>query len=137
MRTIERTIELSATPDRVWKAITDPTELSRWFPDGAELALQVGGEGVWEWEQYGRFPVRVELVEPPTRFSWSWTHPEGSGVRVGVWTRVDWTLTPRADGGTTLMVRESGFESDDSAAENLRGWSKELAELVEMLEEAA
>ncbi|MCV0403196.1 MAG: SRPBCC domain-containing protein [Chloroflexi bacterium] len=29
---IERTLELDASPERVWRAISDPDELARWFP---------------------------------------------------------------------------------------------------------
>lgn len=44
-RTIERTLELEASPDRVWRAITDPTELSKWFGHETDLDLVPGYEG--------------------------------------------------------------------------------------------
>ena len=47
---------------------------------------------------------------------------------------VEWTLTPRADGGTTLFLRESGFRRPEQRAENDEGWTSELAELLAYLE---
>ncbi len=71
---IERTLELDASPDDVWRALTDPTELSGWFGDSAKLNLHVGGEGWFGWEAHGKFSVRVEEWDPPKRFAWRWTH---------------------------------------------------------------
>ena len=48
-------------------------------------------------------------------------------------TRVEWELTEREDGGTTLYLRESGFLTDSSRQENDGGWDQELGELVELL----
>lgn len=43
---IERTPGLEASPERVWRALTDPAELSAWFPDEArDLAVRPGGDG--------------------------------------------------------------------------------------------
>ena len=39
---ITRRLELSAEIERVWKALTDPNEHSKWFPERAEFD-QSGG----------------------------------------------------------------------------------------------
>ena len=67
--TIERTLELDAAVEDVWRALTDPTELSGWFGDTTELNPRVGADGWFGWQQHGRFAVRVEVFEPPRRFS--------------------------------------------------------------------
>jgi uncharacterized protein YndB with AHSA1/START domain len=33
---IDRAIEIDAPPDRVWRALTDPAEIARWF----EVAIE-------------------------------------------------------------------------------------------------
>ena len=48
-------------------------------------------------------------------------------------TRVEWTLDPREDGGTTLHLKESGFLTDKHHQENTGGWDSELGELVDFL----
>jgi hypothetical protein len=40
----------------------------------------------------------------------------------------------RHDGGTTLVVRESGFLTDKHRAGNVEGWDAETAELVAYLD---
>lgn len=135
-RTIVRTIELDAAPDRVWRAITDAQELASWFPDRAELDLRPGGRGSLGWDQHGDFPVHVEAVDAPRYLAWRWAGNDGRPIEEYS-TRVEWTLTPRPDGGTTLTVRESGFDSDRHAEENTNGWKEELGHLVRHLSAAA
>ena len=57
---IERTLELEAAPNRVWKALTDANEIASWFGDSAELDPRLGSEGWFGWESYGRAAVRIE-----------------------------------------------------------------------------
>ena len=61
-RTIERTMEFEASPERVWRAITDPVELSKWFGHETDLELVPGYEGAMTWEQHGRYALRVDVV---------------------------------------------------------------------------
>lgn len=127
---IERTLELSASPERVWTALTEPEELAAWFPDETvELEVRTGGGGWWRWEKYGRFAVQFEVVEPPRRLVWSWSRDPDTPVGKGPTTRVEWTLAPRAGGGTTLTVRESGFLTEEHLRQNTQGWEHELGEL--------
>ena len=132
-RVIERTVELDADLDRVWKAISDPAELSRWFGHETELELVPGSEGAMIWEEHGRYAVRVEEVDPPTRLVWSWVHEPGVPFDAVPSTRVEWTLARRDDGGTTLFLRESGFRTDLHHSQNTQGWGEELGELIELL----
>lgn len=129
-RTIEKTIDFEAPVERVWRAITDPAELASWFGDHAEFEPRVGYEGAFSWEEHGRFAMRVEVVEPPTRLVWSWVHEAGVAWDDAPATRVEWRLTRRADGGTTLRLRETGFRTELHHRQNTEGWDSELAQLV-------
>jgi uncharacterized protein YndB with AHSA1/START domain len=133
-RTIEKVLELTASPERVWQAITDADELAHWFGDEAEMDLRPGGDAFMFWNSHGRFAMRVEEVEAPRRLVWSWIHEPDVAFEDAPSTRVEWMLTPREDGGTTLRLRESGFLTDNHHQENTEGWDKELAELVELVE---
>ena len=77
--------------------------------------------------------ARVEVVEPPARLVWSWVHEAGVDFDDAPSTRVEWRLTARADGGTTLSLRESGFRTDVHFRQNTDGWVEELGELVAFL----
>jgi uncharacterized protein YndB with AHSA1/START domain len=132
-RVVERTLELSAPIERVWRAISDPAELSRWFGDQTRLEVRPGGDGAMAWDAHGTFAVRVEVVEPPRRLVWSWVHEPDVAFEEAPATRVEWTLTAREDGGTTLHLRESGFRTDLHHRQNSEGWREELRELEALL----
>lgn len=134
---IERTLELTAPPARVWKAISDPGELVRWFPNRASWDLRPGGEGTFFWEGYGDYPIRVVTVEAPRYLAWRWGNQADVGIEAaGETTLVEWWLDERPDGGTTLRLRESGFTAQKHRDGNAEGWTEELAELRDLLEGA-
>jgi uncharacterized protein YndB with AHSA1/START domain len=124
---IERTMELAAPRARVWAAISDPDELSRWFPQRASWDLRPGGSGTFFWEEHGEFPVEVVSVEEPAYLAWRW------GMESDEVTLVEWWLEERPDGGTTLRMRESGFTTRKHRDGNDEGWTEELGELEAML----
>ena len=132
-RVIEKRMELEADIERVWRAITDPRELSRWFGQRTELVAEPGTEGAMIWEEHGSFAVRVEEVSAPTRFVWSWVHEPDVPFDAAPATRVEWTLVAREDGGTTLLLRESGFRTELHHRQNTDGWEQELGELTSLL----
>jgi uncharacterized protein YndB with AHSA1/START domain len=130
---IERTLELDAKPEDVWQALTDPAEVSGWFGDSAHFVLEVGSDGWLGWENHGRHSMRIEEIDPPTRFAWRWARNVDTAIDEGVSTLVEWTLVPRQDGGTTLELRESGFVREEDREENSGGWNDELQHLQSYL----
>ncbi len=128
---IERTLDLAAPPERLWRALTDPIELSHWFSDQAEVDLRPGGNGAWTWRTHGRHAAKFEIIQPHRRLAWRWSLEPGIPVDVGITTRVEWTLAPRHDGGTTLRLEETGFTTTKHYEANVAGWKRELRELAE------
>ena len=136
---IDRTIELAAPPDRVWKALTDPIEMAAWFRVTIEGPLTPGSE-VWmtvaEAKHAGkRFRVRIVEMDAPRTFAWEW-HPGAIDPAVDYSreprTRVTFTLEPAA-GGTRLRLSETGFTAVALArrakvfGDNSNGWTQVLA----------
>ena len=135
---IERTIELAHPPGQVWAALTTAEGLGTWFGSEATIDLRPGGSARMSWTGGPTAEMRVERVEEPTVFGFTWHIyglPEGDPRR----TYVEFTLEP--DGaGTRLTVVESGFAqlTDDAFREaydgNTKGWASELGELVQYLD---
>ena len=125
---IERQLDFRASPERLWRALTDAGELGQWFGNRAQLDLREGGEGWFEWDGHGRVPARIEVFEPVTRLSWRWGDV-GKSVDERS-TLVEFRLEPLPGGGTRLHLRESGFERDAARWDNTEGWLSELAELA-------
>jgi uncharacterized protein YndB with AHSA1/START domain len=120
--TIDRTLDLQASPERVWTALTEPEELSSWFGSAADFRPEVGYAGWFEWEGYGRFHVVVDAVEPGRYLSCSWANEPGGPVGEDAARRIEWWLEPRPRGGTVLRLRESGFDAQNDLDENTFGW---------------
>lgn len=105
-RTIEREIVIQATPERVFRALTERAELANWFVTRAEGAVQPGQSLRYVWEGEGEVDGRYLAVEAPSRLVYEWYND------VGV-TRVTIELAPEA-GGTRLRLSEIGYgEGED------------------------
>lgn len=132
---IERRMALAASPERVWRALTDPEELAAWFPDETvDLDVRPGADGWWRWKKHGKFAVRFEVVDPPRRLTWRWSHEPDTPLDAGPTTTVEFHLRPAEDGGTVLTVREHGFLTEEHREQNRKGWKHELGELRDHLE---
>ena len=137
---IERTIELAHPPVQVWAALTTAEGLGTWFGNEATIDLRPGGSARMSWADGPTVEMRVERMEEPTVFGFTWPIfglPEDDPRR----TYVEFTLEP-AGAGTRLTVVESGFAQlpDDAYGKsyegNANGWARELAELVGYLDAA-
>jgi uncharacterized protein YndB with AHSA1/START domain len=138
---IERTVEIAQPPAKVWAALTTAEGLSAWFGKDASIDLRPGGSARMQFDNGSIVHMRVERVEEPTVFGYTWQIyglPEDDPRR----TYVEFTLEP-AGAGTRLTVIESGFaqlpeDAYRSAYDaNARGWGSEMGELVDYLNAAA
>ena len=131
---IERTVTLTCAPREVWQALTTADGLSAWFGERASIDLRVGGAASMTFASGMTVEMRIERVEEPTLFAYTWQLPDlpTDDPRR---TYVEFTLAPDGD-GTVLVVVETGFAqlpvdtrhgSYDSHSE---GWTRELAELA-------
>ncbi len=129
---VEKTLELRASPERVWRALIDPVELGSWFPDRVDDLDEPSG-GWLVWEKHGRYAIRVVETDPPRRLVWTWARKPETPLDDAPTTTVVWTLEATASGGTRLHLRESGFATREARDGNDKGWDQELGELVEYL----
>ena len=134
---IERTVRIERPVDDVWAAITTADGLSSWFGQHTDIDLRVGGLATLSWDEGHVANLRIERLEPPTVFGYTWGIfglPEGDPRR----TYVEFTLAAEGT-GTSLTVMESGFsqlapdEHDTAFNGNTGGWRSELDELVAYL----
>jgi uncharacterized protein YndB with AHSA1/START domain len=137
---IERTVELAHPPATVWAALTTAEGLGSWFGEEATIELRPGGTARMSWSGGPAVEMRVERVEEPSVFGFTWQIsglPDDDPRR----TYVEFTLEP-AGAGTRLTVVESGFAQLPEDAhrkavqDNTEGWGRELGELVNYLDAA-
>lgn len=137
---IERVVEIAHSPAKVWAAITTAEGLGTWFGNDAEIDLRPGGTARLTWTGGHAADLRIERVEEPTAFAYTW-HIEGLPDDDPRRTYVEFTLEP-VGAGTRLTVVESGFAQAPEDVRrksfdgNTQGWAAELGELVEYLDAA-
>jgi len=146
---IDRTIEVNAPPEKVWRVLTSAKDLATWFRVTVEGEIAAGAE-IWMTSQYPghegtRFAVRITEMTPPRRFAWQW-HP--GAVDPGVdysrepWTTVTFTLEPSGK-GTRLRVSDTGFTEISLTrrakvyADNNQGWAEVIVWIQEYAEAQA
>jgi uncharacterized protein YndB with AHSA1/START domain len=75
---VTRTVELDATVDEVWTALTDDEERAAWFGGDGWIDVRPGGEGEIRSPDGSLHRVEVGTVEPGRRLGWRWS-PESGG----------------------------------------------------------
>ena len=141
--TIEREIQIEASPATVFEVITSPEHLKEWWPDEAVLEATPGAKGqlVFGDRSSGTAQIpKLTVLEavPPRRFSFRWTHPEGAEAREGNSLLVTFDLTA-SGGGTLLRMTESGFREmgwevavlEEQYRDHVEGWKHFLPRLVD------
>ena len=139
---IKKVIEIDTSPDVIFKAISDPTELTKWFPDVAIMEPKVGGKVKLSFlkdSEKGKMKMDRDFINEGKVLevihnkklvhTWKWTEfsnfPE---------TIVTWELEAISDNKTRLTLTHSGFtgteEGPASIEEHTKGWSFFLNELV-------
>jgi uncharacterized protein YndB with AHSA1/START domain len=108
--------------ERVWRAITEPDELVRWFPSAVQLEPRVGGAVSFSGDPYSEGSTgQVLAYEPPSRLSFSWGPDE-----------LHFALDAVGDGCRLTLVNVLSDRS--TASRNAGGWYVCLAELVKVLD---
>lgn len=131
---IEKNIELNASIDRVWRALTDHKEFGEWFRVNIDRPFVPGevsrGRVIIPGYEHVAWEAKIVKMDRPRYFSYTW-HP--FAVEPGVdysgepSTLVEFRLEP-TEMGTRLSVVESGFDAlpshrrDEAFRMNNAGW---------------
>ena len=136
MTEIKQTHTINASPDRVFRALTETGEITRWFASSAESDAKTGGRFKYDYafddasRNHSVDGVYRDLT-PGKTVAYSW--PAGHAKHPS---EVVFTLAPK-DGGTELTLVHSGWKADDetSVKEHDMGWGFFLSNLKTYLEE--
>lgn len=138
---IEKTIELKAPVERVWRALTDHAEFGAWFRAKLDEPFVVGetsrGRITYPGYEHLAWEAEVVAMERPHRFAFRW-HPYAVDPAVDYaaepTTLVEFRLEAMA-GGTRLTVVESGFDAlpahrrDEAFRMNEGGWEAQVGNI--------
>jgi len=123
--------DLHHSPEKVWRALTDPALLAQWLLPVVDLELEPGAAFTFKappqpgWD--GVVNCRVLEIEAHRRLSCAWVVGDMDTV-------VTFTLTPTAS-GTRLSLVQSGFKPDQKRnfAGARYGWNLMGGKLVDLL----
>jgi uncharacterized protein YndB with AHSA1/START domain len=136
MNEIKQSYTINAPADRVFRALTDADEITRWFASSAKSDAKTGGRFAYDYvfaDTSRNHSVEGEYrdLTPGETVAYSW--PAGHAKHP---TEVVYTLTPKG-GATELTLVHSGWKADalDSMKEHEMGWGFFLSNLKSYLEE--
>lgn len=138
---LKKQIEIHASPQAVWAALTEAKELVRWFPTHAEATGGLGGKIRMGWgssEYHGE--LEITGWEPNSKLALRAEMPDPAGGTVTLTQEFD--LEATAEGNRTrLDLTHGGFPEDrawDAWVDGTdRGWDFELRGLALYLERHA
>jgi uncharacterized protein YndB with AHSA1/START domain len=123
--------DLNHSPEKVWRALTDPTLLAEWLLPVFDFKLELGAQFMFKTQPYpgwdGTVNCRFVVIEAQRKLSYTWTVPFLETV-------VTFTLTPTAS-GTRLSLVQSGFKTDQKREFGgaRYGWKMMGGKLVDLL----
>jgi uncharacterized protein YndB with AHSA1/START domain len=130
--------DLPHSPEKVWRALTDPVLLAEWLLPVVGLVLEPGAVFTFKappkeevgWD--GSVHCRLVAIEPGRKLSYTWT------VGTDLDTVVTFTLAPTVS-GTLLSLVQSGFKPNQK--QNFGGarygWRMMGGRLVDLLARVA
>lgn len=135
---IKKIVEIDASPEVVFKALTDPKELTNWFPDAAILEPKVGGKSKFSFykdsaracgnrdsDSVNEGKILEFVPNKKLVYTWKWT-----GVSDFPETIVTWELEQIGKNKTRLTLTHLGFTgtepSNKSFKDHNEGWSMHL-----------
>jgi uncharacterized protein YndB with AHSA1/START domain len=128
---IKKSIVIDASPEVVFKAITDPNELTNWFPDHAILEPEVGGKMRFSFYKEksdtrtaDAFPEgTIKKFIPNKKLSYTWQRKDIPGFPETV---VTWELEDIGANKTRVELTHLGFtgkEERKTFKEHDQGWT--------------
>jgi uncharacterized protein YndB with AHSA1/START domain len=146
---IEKQIELKAPIARVWRALTDHLEFSKWFQVNLEGPFVPGqisrGQITYPGYEHLKWEAVVQKMEPERLFSFTW-HPYAIDLQKDYSkepsTLVEFRLEQKGD-GTVLTLTESGFSKlpADRRLEAFRmndgGWAEQMKNIERHVEQTS
>ncbi len=131
-------MSVDAGPQTVWRALTDPDQVSRWMV-GTQVSSdwQVGSPITWRGEMDGRsYEDKGEIlaVDEPTRLSMTHYSPlMGQADEPQNYHTVTYDLAPEGD-GTVVALSQDGNDSAEQAEQFSANWQSMLDALKSTVE---
>ena len=131
--TISFELDLQHSPQKVWRALTDPVLLKEWLLPVTGLKMEPGASFTFKTQPFpgwdGTVNCRMLEIEAHKKLSYAWVVGD-----MELDTVVTFTLSPAAS-GTRLSIVQSGFRPHQKQAFGgaRYGWNMMGGKLIELL----
>jgi uncharacterized protein YndB with AHSA1/START domain len=137
-------IVIDAPTEAVFKAITDPNELTNWFPDQAILEPKVGGKMKFSFyknskrghqecgrdrDKFAEGTISEFILNKKISYTWENSYEPDFPRTV-----VTWELEKIENNKTSLTLLHTGFKAGEKVKQYDEGWSHFLNELAKYCE---
>jgi uncharacterized protein YndB with AHSA1/START domain len=113
---VEHEIRIEASPDEVFRLLSEPTEVARWMPVTV-FEPRLGGEFEMRAGDHVAFG-EITALEPPRRIAYTW---DWRNKPIGARTEVTWDV--EADGDASLVrLTHVGLPMAEHAESHSHGW---------------
>jgi uncharacterized protein YndB with AHSA1/START domain len=134
-KTIVVTYSLEQTPDKVWRALTEPSLLAAWLMPN-DIVAKVGHKFTFQaqpaagWD--GVVHCEVLIADAPRQLSYTWEGGSDALTNYGgrLESVVTWTLSETKGGGTWIALEHKGFQPKNELAFEImgKGWRGPVGE---------
>jgi len=131
-------VTINASPDRIWRALTDPTEVKQYLW-GTEMVadLRKGGQitytGVWEGKPYEDKGTVLE-IDPPLLLRTTYYSPlSGKPDLPENYSEVTYAVSREGD-ASRLTVTQGNIENAEGVAKMETNWGGVLESIKKMIE---
>jgi uncharacterized protein YndB with AHSA1/START domain len=142
---IRRELTINASKERIYDAIADPAQVTKWFPQTLEGTYAAGEQPIFGFGEHGKNQVYIVAAQPHEYFAYRWVpganHYLGDVLGVPN-TLVEFRIEQQPDGSCRLTLTESGFADlprelmEAAFAQNSGGWDFMLGRLKKYFEAA-
>ena len=130
-RAYARRVDINASPERIWGALTDTLQLAKWCSPGAKIAARPGGTFRAKIDRVTELEAHIDVFEPTRRLRL--IHLPSPGWPQAESVIVDDVILEGASDTTIVRLLGSGIpgsEDWDTSFNRLRvGWERALARL--------
>ena len=142
---IKRELTIYASKERIYEAIADPEQVTKWFPESLEGAYEVGAQPIFGFGEHGKNQICIIAAQPHEYFAYRWVpganHFLGDVLSVPN-TLVEFHIEEQVDGSCKVTLTESGFAGlpkelmEAAFKQNSGGWDFMLGRLRTYFETA-
>ena len=122
---IKKELVINTSTSRVFSAITDMRQLSKWFPDVMSIEPKVGGKITFKFfkSSSSKIPDIIEgkiiELEKNKKLVYTWSHPDVPDFPL---TTVSWNLESLGNNKTRVVIIHAGFVDENTMNSYNKRW---------------